>query len=377
MPVKLREMTPNERLEHIMQDLQKDGYDAIISGGMSVHDADTLVENAVGVYGMPLGVATNFRINERAYAAIPMATEEPSVIAAASAGAKSAVGLRASADGPRVAGQIQVMNPSDRAMEALEHRRDEIIDMVRKSLPSARMDVVSGGPEAGLSYEKLAEDMLKVEFFIDTGDAMGANAVNTACEKVAPLIEDVTGGNSLLCILSNHMQRMAYAESYFNATPDVAAGIVNAYRFASLDISRAVTHNKGIMNGVIAVAMATGQDTRAMEASTHAYASSVTKGRIYGPLSKWEIKNGRLYGSLAMPLAVGTVGGLTTRHPVAATCLNNMLGGPTAGELAGIMAAVGLCQNFSALRALATDGIQKGHMRLHAKRLPASQHVSP
>ena len=372
---KLREMAPRERLRRAAPGRRwEEAAETVARGGMSIRDADALVENAVGVYGMPLGVATNFRINGRAYVAIPMATEEPSVIAAASAGAKLAVDVRAHADGPRVAGQIQIMNPRGDAMEALGTRKEEIVGMVRESLPSTHMDVV-GGASGGVSCTMLAEDMLKVEFFVDTGDAMGANAVNTACERVAPLIEDVTGGTALLRILSNHMQRMARAESYFDVPGDVAAGIVNAYRFASLDVPRAVTHNKGIMNGVIAVATATGQDTRAMEAGAHAHASSMEGG--YGPLSKWEIRDNRLYGSLSMPLAVGTVGGLTGRHPVASICLNDMLGGPDARELAGVMAAVGLCQNFAALRALVTDGIQKGHMRLHSRRLPAAPHASP
>ena len=376
MPTKLREMNPQDRVRHIIPGMRKETAEALRGGGMSVRDADVLVENAVGVYGVPLGVATNFRINGRTYTAIPMATEEPSVIAAASAGAKNAVDLTARADSPRVAGQIQVVNPSSNALESLADRKGEILDMVRKSLPSERMNVVDGGPDGGLSCVMLAKDILKVEFLIDTGDAMGANAVNTTCEEVAPLIEDVTGGTALLRILSNHMQRMACAESCFDVAPDVATGIVNAYRFAALDVSRAVTHNKGVMNGVVAVAVATGQDTRAMEAGAHAYAATAGESGAYGPLSRWEIKDGRLHGSLSMPLAVGTVGGLTKRHPVAYACLNDMLGGPTAGELAGIMAAVGLCQNFAALRALATDGIQKGHMKLHARRVSAPNLVS-
>ena len=216
--------------------------------------------------------------------------------------------------------------------------------------------------------------VMKVEIVVNSGEAMGANAVNTMCEKRSPLIGEITGGRILLRILSNDMPRTAYAKAYFDVEEPVADDIVNAYRFALLDSHRAVTHNKGIMNGITAVGLATGQDTRALEAGAHAYAASLGSTpehhngeHAYGPLSKWEVRDGQLWGGLFVPLRVGTVGGLTVRHPAAAACLR-MLGNPTAQELAGIMAAVGLCQNFSALKALATDGIQKGHMRLHRRR---------
>lgn len=337
--------------------LDEEDVDTLKDGGLSVESADNLVENVIGTFAMPLGIATNFRINDADIPAVPMVTEEPSVIAAASAGAKAASHMKAYADMPRVRGQIQVMNPQTlKNLESVVSRK-KIAEKIRTHL-SSHMDI----RDEDITYAVLAEDMLKVEFVVNTGNAMGANAVNTACEGVAPLIEEMTGGTVLLRILSNHMQRMGSAESYFDVAPDVAKKIVSAYRFAQLDKFRSVTHNKGIMNGVSAVGVATGQDTRALEAGAHAYASE------YGPLSKWDIKDGRLYGSLSMPIAVGTVGGLTKHHPVAAACLK-MLGEPTAQELAGIMMAVGLCQNFSALRALTTVGIQKGHMKLHGKRL--------
>ena len=377
MPPKLRDMKPHERLARVAPELGSDAAAYLSAGGMSATDADVLVENAVGAYGVPLGVAEHFVINGRPYAGVPMATEEPSVIAAAGAGAKAAIDLNASSSEPRVAGQVLVMNPDSNALESLKDRRREIIDAANKSLPSARMRVDEDWPENGLSYAMLAEDMLRVAFYVNTVDAMGANSVNTACEGVAPLIEDATGGTALLRILSNHMQRVAYAESVFDVPQDVAANVVNACRFARLDVSRAVTHNKGIMNGITAVALATGQDTRAIEAGAHAYASTEPGKGTYGPLSAWEVRDGRLHGSLSVPLAVGTVGGLTTRHPVAAACLHDILGSPTAGELAQIMAAVGLCQNFSALRALVTDGIQRGHMALHARRFPIPPPVRP
>lgn len=284
MTAKLRDMKPHERLARVAPELGKDAA-SLATGGMSAADADTLVENAVGAYGVPLGIAEHFRINGRPYAGIPMATEEPSVIAAAGAGAKHAVDLNASSSEPRVAGQVLVMNPDSNALESLKNMRREIIYAANKSLPSARMRVDEDWPENGLSYAMLAEDMLRVAFYVNTGDAMGANAVNTACEGVAPLIEKATGGTALLRILSNHMQRVAYAESVFDVPPDVASKVVDACRFARLDVSRAVTHNKGIMNGITAVALATGQDTRAIEAGAHAYASTESGDRAYGPLS--------------------------------------------------------------------------------------------
>ncbi len=362
--------TPDDRLDIVseMTGLDSENRSAL-RAGLDMGMANSLVENAIGVFALPLGVATNFRINGRDLL-IPMVTEEPSVIAAASAGAKAAKDIMARGSQPHVTGQIQIMNPDSDAGGMIRVREDDIMNRARDAI-SDRMDVI------GVLSKSLDSDMMVVEITINTGEAMGANAVNTMCEHVAPLIEEITGGRALLRILSNHMRRVGSAEAFFDIDSQVAKNTVNAYRFARLDKARAVTHNKGIMNGMIAVGLATGQDTRALEASAHAYASDAgfetTYGpddrveTTYGPLSKWEIRDGRLWGEIDVPLAVGTVGGLTKHHPAAVACLK-MLGNPTAQELAGIMAAVGLCQNFSALRALATDGIQKGHMRLHRRR---------
>lgn len=366
--------TSDDRLDIVSEMAGLDLEDrSALRAGLDMDMADSLVENAIGVFALPLGVATNFRINGRDLL-IPMVTEEPSVIAAASAGAKAAEDITALGSPSHVTGQIQIMNPDSNAVEMIRAREDDIMNRARDAI-SDRMDVI------GVRSKSLDSDMMVVEITINTGEAMGANAVNTMCEHVAPLIEEITGGRALLRILSNHMQRVGSAEAFFDADSQVAENIVSAYRFARLDKARAVTHNKGIMNGMIAVGLATGQDTRALEASAHAYVSNAgaetTYGpddraeTTYGPISKWEIRGGRLWGEINMPLAVGTVGGLTKYHPAAVACLK-MLGNPTAQELAGIMAAVGLCQNFSALRALATDGIQKGHMRLHRRRQAAA-----
>lgn len=362
--------TPEQRLDAVERLAGLDRGDTqALRAGLGMDAADSLVENAIGVFALPLGVATNFRINGRDLI-IPMVTEEPSVIAAASAGAKAAVDIEAKGSPAHITGQIQVLRPRHGAVDRVREREDEII--------AAAKDILSAHMSAREVDAKMLDgdqSMMKVEVVVDTGEAMGANAVNTMCEGLAPLIGDITGGRVLLRILSNDMPRTAYAKAYFDVEEPVANDIVNAYRFAMLDSHRAVTHNKGIMNGIAAVGLATGQDTRALEAGAHAHAADlgiVANGREdgygYGPLSRWEIREGRLWGGLFVPLRVGTVGGLTTRHPAAAACLK-MLGNPSAHELAGIMAAVGLCQNFSALKALATDGIQKGHMRLHGRRL--------
>ena len=356
--------TPDYRLDVVSELAGLDTGDrGALRAGLRIDEADPLAENVIGVFALPLGVATNFRINGRDVM-VPMVIEEPSVIAAASAGAKATEDIAASGTASCVTGQIQIMNPGPGALKAVESRRDEILGGARDAL-SARMDVTS------VTCAMLDDDMMKVEVAVDTGEAMGANAVNTACEAIAPLVERITGGRALLRILSNYKQRTGHAEAFFDVETEVAKNIVNAYRFAMLDRSRAVTHNKGVMNGIMAVGIATGQDTRALEAGAHAYAATESSSS-YGPLSVWEIRgDGRLHGRISVPLAVGTVGGLTKRHPAAAACLK-MLGNPTARELAGIMAAVGLCQNFSALRALATVGIQKGHMNLHKRRLGAT-----
>lgn len=319
---------------------------------------DSFVENVIGTFTLPMGVATNFKINSKDYL-VPMVTEEPSVIAAASAGAKAAGDIKATSYGSHLAGQIQVVEPSPDAEEMIDARMGEIRARAGEFL-SRRMRI------DGITYEALdsVPAMSKLEIVMDTGDAMGANAVNTVCEGVAPLVEEITGGRVLLRILSNAMPRIGHARASFDVERKVAEDIVLAYKFALADSKRAVTHNKGVMNGIDAVANATGQDTRAIESAAHMHAFE--RGR-YGPLSKWEVLGGRLHGEVRMPLSVGVVGGMTRHHETATVALK-MLGNPDAGELAGIMAAVGLCQNFSALRALCTDGIQKGHMKLHARR---------
>lgn len=344
-------------------------------GGLPAEVADRMIENFVGFMPVPLGIATNFLINGRDYL-VPMAIEEPSVIAAASNAARLARirgGFRAGASRPIMIGQIQVVDLEDpfKALLKVLRAREEIAKVANSKDPLlARL---GGGvvDVSGRVIDTEAGYMLIVELHVDVRDAMGANIVNTMCEAAAPLVEDVTGGRVLLRILTNlAVERLAWAEATFDKDAiggeAVVDAILKAYAFATADPFRAATHNKGIMNGVVAVALATGNDTRAIEAGAHAYAAL---GGRYRPLTSWwRSEDGHLAGRIEMPIAVGVVGGATAVHPVARVA-RKILGVKSATELAEVMAAVGLAQNFAALRALATEGIQRGHMKLHARSL--------
>ncbi len=343
------------------------------TGGISYDKADNMIENAIGVFSLPLGIATNFRINDKDYL-IPMVIEEPSVIAAASKAAKIARihgGFKAEAEQSYSIGQIQVVNIDvQSAIPKVIGASNEILDIANsKSNTLSKMG--KGAKE--VSCKDIRTDsghMLIVELVIDVGDAMGANVTNTMCEAVAPLIEKLTGGKVLLRILSNYStKRMVRTSAVFDK--DAAGGenvvdnIILAFQFAENDPYRAVTHNKGVMNGTISVANATGQDSRSIEAAAHAYAA---KSGAYRSLTKWtKDTNGNLVGNFELPLSVGIVGGIVQHHPIAQIC-TKILGVSTAQELSCIMAATGLAQNFAAMRALVTEGIQKGHMKLHAKK---------
>jgi len=324
-----------------------------------------------------LGIATNFRINDEDYL-IPMVIEEPSVIAAASKAAKIARikgGFKVDADESLSIGQIQVLNVDPKlAIPKINESSKKILDLANsQSNTLVKMD--KGAKE--VSCREIQTDsgvMLIVELLIDVGDAMGANITNSMCEAVAPLIEELTGGKALLRILSNYAtRRLVKATAVFDKEgvggEDVVNNIILAYQFAANDTHRAVTHNKGIMNGVIAVANATGQDSRAIEAAANAYAASSGK---YTSLTEWsKDEEGNLLGKLELPLSVGIVGGIVNVHSIAKIC-TKILGVTSAKELAGVITSAGLAQNFSALKALTTEGIQKGHMKLHARNLAAA-----
>jgi len=374
---KFFEKTLKERLGLIadFSGLSKDELKIIedATGGISFDKADGMIENAIGTFSLPLGIATNFQINDKDYL-IPMVIEEPSVIAASSKAAKIARvqgGFKAEADESYSIGQIQVVNVDvQSAIPKVIGATNEILDLANSK--SETLPKLGKGAKE-ISCKDLPTNsghMLIVELTIDVGDAMGANVTNTMCEAVAPMIEKLTGGKTLLRILSNYStKRMVNASAVFDRDAvggeKVVDDIILAFQFAENDPYRAVTHNKGVMNGVIAVANSTGQDSRAIEAAAHAYASA---GGTYSSLTKWsKDKNGNLIGNFELPLSVGIVGGIIRHHPIAKIC-TKILGVSTAQELSCVIAVVGLAQNFAAMRALVTEGIQKGHMKLHARK---------
>ena len=336
---------------------------------------DRLVENAVGVMNVPLGIATNLRVDGRDVL-VPMATEESSVIAAVGNAARQcrdSGGIFTSFSGSLMIAQVQLVNVSDpwAARARLLEQREQIAAICNATDP---LLVKLGGGFRELEIRLLdsrSGPLLIVHLIIDTRDAMGANAVNSMAEKAAPELARIAGGQHHLRILSNLAdRRLARARAVWHKDAiggaDVAAGILLAAHFAEADPYRAATHNKGIMNGISAVTLATGNDTRAIEAGAHAYAA---RNGQYQPLSRFELTaDGDISGSLEVPLALGLVGGATKAHPTAQACLA-ILGVSSAEELARIVAAVGLAQNFSALKALATTGIQQGHMALHAQNI--------
>jgi hydroxymethylglutaryl-CoA reductase len=347
---------------------------ALEGGGLDAETADKFVENVLGTYALPYGVTLNVRVNGHDYV-VPMVIEEPSVVAAASNAAKmvrSGGGFHAEADPPLMIAQVQLVDVRDApgCAQRIRDHEPSIIDLANRSLSGL---VARGGGAREIEARVLAPDMVVAHIIIDCQDAMGANLVNGAAEAVAHRIAEIGGGRVGLRILSNLCDRRCVrvrcrvapevlATDEMNGS-DVVDGIVNASRFAELDPYRAATHNKGIMNGVDAVVIATGNDWRAVEAGAHAYA---TRTGHYRPLATWRRDGAHLEGRLEMPLALGTVGGTLRVHPAARLSLR-MLGVTDAQQLAAIAASVGLASNLAALRALATDGIQRGHMGLHAR----------
>jgi hydroxymethylglutaryl-CoA reductase len=373
-------LPPDERLNLVKEyaDLTDEEVKALKdTGALPLEQADRMVENVIGVIQLPLGIAVNFLINGRDYL-IPMAIEEPSVIAAASNAARLAResgGFQAQSMESIMIGQIQVTGLRDpyRARFSVLMEEERIIEEANRRDPVL---VAHGGGVKRVTARVIPgvhKPMLLVELHVDCRDAMGANIVNTMAEAVAPIIEEATGGDVLLRIVSNLcVERLARASVTIKKDviggEEVVEGIVEAYMLAASDIYRCATHNKGVMNGIIAVALATGNDTRALEAGAHSYAAL---HGIYKPLTVWEkTVEGDLAGTIELPIAVGVIGGATAVHPIAKIS-RKILKVKTARELAEVMAAVGLAQNLAALRALVTEGIQRGHMKLHARNIAA------
>jgi hydroxymethylglutaryl-CoA reductase len=345
------------------------------TGSLKPDLADRMIENVVGTFPIPMGIAVNYLINGKDYL-IPMAIEEPSVVAAASYAAKMARskgGFFTSSTEPIMIGQIQTVNVKDpyKARMAILQAREEILKKANDQDP---MLVSVGGGAKDLRTKVIRSPtgpMVITELLVDCRDAMGANAVNTMAEAVAPMIERIAKGRVFLRIISNlATERLARAWTVIDKEAvggeEVVDGIVEAYAFAAADPFRAATHNKGILNGIIGVVIATCNDHRAVEAGAHAYAAITGH---YSPLSIWEKnEDGDLVGSVELPMAVGTIGGATKVHPIARIALK-ILGVKSARELGEVMAAVGLAQNLGALRALSHEGIQRGHMSLHARNI--------
>lgn len=387
-------LNPTARIERFatLAGLEQNKLAERLDGGLTLQEADQLTENVVGLYSLPFGLGLNFTINNKDYI-IPMVIEEPSVVAGCSNAARivrASGGFLADADDPVIIGQIQVLfdimddrsghtDGSPDANLRLGDARQRILAASQELLALANQpnpDLIKrGGGARDIQAREFPDTrvgpMLVVGLAYDVRDAMGANMVNTACEKIAPRVAELAGGRVNLRILTNLAdRRLARASCRVSADAlggaEVARAIVEAQAFAEVDRYRTATHNKGVMNGIDAVALATGNDWRAIEAGAHAFAA---RDGGYRPLTRWDIaSNGDLAGSIELPLAVGIVGGMTRVHRGAQLALE-ILGVQSGPELAAVMAAVGLAQNLAALRALATEGIQRGHMKLHARRL--------
>ena len=384
-----RNLSPQDRLDAAAAAVGGADVAALAGyGALALDRADGMIENVVGVFELPMGIATNFIVNGRDYL-IPMAVEEPSVVAAASHMAKIAApfgGFRASHTDPIMRGQIQIIGMEDphALRKTLLAAKDDLIALANSK---DRVLVNLGGGcrdlEAHVFEDTPLGPMVVAHILVDVRDAMGANTLNTMAELLAPTIETLTGARVRLRILSNLADlRLARAEvsvpfSALDMTGfsgrDVAHGIVEAATLAMIDPYRAATHNKGIMNGIDPVVIATGNDWRAIEAGAHAYAA---RSGLYRSLTEWRVKDdAALVGTIELPMAVGLVGGATKTHPAAQAALR-LLGVTSANELGQVIAAVGLAQNMAALRALATEGIQRGHMTLHARNIAIAEGAS-
>ncbi|HWS19802.1 MAG TPA: hydroxymethylglutaryl-CoA reductase, degradative [Nitrososphaera sp.] len=370
---KLHEMNREERLDYIRKATRISDDIEVMLRPLPFEDANRMIENAIGIMSTPMGIATNFVINGREYV-IPMAIEEPSVIAAVSKAAKIAKvkgGFIAEANDSLMIGQVQVVGLGNikHAMAKILRNKKQLLAIANSNSRSVTAVDLQVRQLRDKSPNNMG-NMLLVELIIDTKDAMGANAVNTMCEALAPSVAEITDGEVVVKILSNYStRRLVRCKATFDKEQlggsQIVKRILCAYALAYSDVYRAVTHNKGIMNGIDAVALAAGQDFRAIEAGAHAYAA---RDGTYRSITSWSrTKEGDLAGEIELPLAVGVVGGVVNAHPTAKFVLQ-ILGVKSAKDLAMVMAAVGLAQNLAAIRALSSEGIQAGHMKLHARK---------
>jgi hydroxymethylglutaryl-CoA reductase len=370
---KLHEMNREERLDYIRKATRISDDIEVMLRPLPFEDANRMIENAIGIMSIPMGIATNFVINGREYV-IPMAIEEPSVIAAVSKAAKIAKvkgGFIAEANDSLMIGQVQVVGLGNikHAMAKILRNKKQLLAIANSNSRSVTAVDLQVRQLRDKSPNNMG-NMLLVELIIDTKDAMGANAVNTMCEALAPSVAEITDGEVVVKILSNYStRRLVRCKATFDKEQlggsQIVKRILCAYALAYSDVYRAVTHNKGIMNGIDAVALAAGQDFRAIEAGAHAYAA---RDGTYRSITSWSrTKEGDLAGEIELPLAVGVVGGVVNAHPTAKFVLQ-ILGVKSAKDLAMVMAAVGLAQNLAAIRALSSEGIQAGHMKLHARK---------
>ncbi|MEM0438028.1 MAG: hydroxymethylglutaryl-CoA reductase, degradative [Candidatus Micrarchaeia archaeon] len=370
--------TVEERMRIIEREceLSKEESSVLTSGGLPIQEADMMRENVIGLYSLPLSVAVGFRINDRDYL-VPMAGEEPSVVAAASKAAKMARefgGFKAVSTEPVMIGEIALLKPDPDVAGTIAAHKQDLLKIMNEIAPS--MAARGGGPRDiwAREYTSAHGKCAVVYFSVDVRDAMGANTVNRIAEGLSPALTALVGGTVFMRILTNlSIKRISRAKAFFTDDMEMAKGILLAQSFAENDVFRAVTHNKGIMNGISALALATGNDTRAVEAGAHGYAAYSS---FYRPLTKYYIDDGKLAGEIEVPLALGIVGS-GTNHRAARICIDRILRVKSSQELCNVAASLGLAQNFAALRALTQEGINRGHMLLHSKTLALMAGATP
>ncbi len=371
-------LSPKERLSKVndIVNFTDEEKKLILNGGLNLDEANAMRENVIGLYSLPLSIATNFKINNKDYL-VPMVGEEPSVVAGASKAAKIARsfgGFTATSTEPVMIGEIHIVDPDDDGVEVIEANKEDLIKSINEMFPSM---VNRGGGAREVWARNFTSGRGKsvvIYFSIDVRDAMGANTINKAAEQLAPIVIDLIGGYVNMRILTNlSIKRITRARAIFSDDSSMFERIIDGNVFAVHDIFRAITHNKGIMNGITSLALATGNDTRATEAAIHGYAAYSS---LYRPLTSYYVDDDKLVGEIEVPLSLGIVGS-GTNHKIANLCINKILQVKSSRELCNVAASLGLAQNFAAMNVLTSEGINKGHMRLHSKTLALMSGATP